>query len=233
MSTSKPPRRTERRPKRSYHHGDLRNALIEATLKLISTTGVRELSLREVSRAAGVSHAASYRHFPSKESLLAAVAEQGFDLLTEAMRGSVRFASQTPIAKLQAAGVAYVDFGLQHTQHLTVMFGGAIANFDDHPGLKVAAKHAQDELRTAVRAVLQGVGMRAAEEDAIEAAAWAIVHGLTVLLADGQIRTREGNRPTKREQMKLAGAVTAVFCDGLEGLLRRPSPSPFAQDPRR
>lgn len=228
MSTSKTLRRTERRPKRSYHHGDLRNALIEATLKLISTTGVRELSLREVSRAAGVSHAASYRHFPSKESLLAALAEQGFDLLTEAMRSSVRFGSKTPIAKLQAAGVAYVDFGLQHPQHLTVMFGGAIANFDDHPGLKAAAKHAQDELRTVVRAVLQGVGMRAAEEDAVEAAAWSIVHGLTVLLADGQIRTRAGNRPTKREQLSLANAVTAVFCDGLAGSLKRPSSSPSA-----
>lgn len=228
MSTSRVRGRIEGRSKRKYHHGDLRNALIDATLKLIATTGVRELSLREVSRTAGVSHAASYRHFPSKESLLAAVAEQGFGLLTEAMRSSMRFGGQTPIAKLQTAGVAYVDFGLQHPQHLTVMFGGAIANFDDHPGLKAAAKGAQDELRTVVRAVFQGLARGAAEEDAVEAAAWAIVHGLTVLLADGQIQTRGGNRPTKREQMRLAGAVTSVFCDALEGLLRRPPPPPFA-----
>lgn len=224
MSTLKSPRRTERHPKRRYHHGDLRNALINATLKLMSTTGVRELSLREVSRRAGVSHAASYRHFPSKESLLAAVAEQGFALLTEAMRSSVRFAGQVPIAKLQAAGVAYVDFGLHHPQHLTVMFSGAIANFDDHPGLKAAAKNAQDELRAVVRAVLQGVAMGAAREETVEAAAWAIVQGLTALLADGQIRDRDGSRLSKQRQMALASAVTALFCDGLEGLLRRPAP---------
>lgn len=219
MSTLKSPRRLL--PKRRYHHGDLRNALINATLRLLSTTGVRELSLREVSRTAGVSHAASYRHFPSKESLLAAVAEQGFHLLTEAMRSSVSSAGQPPIAQLQAAGAAYVDFGLQHPQHLTVMFSGAVANFDDHPRLKAAAKDAQDELRAVVRAVLQGVAMGAAEEDTVEAAAWAIVHGLTVLLADGQIRAREGSQLTKHQQMRLASAVTGLFCDGLQGLLRR------------
>jgi AcrR family transcriptional regulator len=195
--------------------------LINATLRLLSTTGVRELSLREVSRTAGVSHAASYRHFPSKESLLAAVAEQGFHLLTEAMRSSVSSAGQPPIAQLQAAGAAYVDFGLQHPQHLTVMFSGAVANFDDHPRLKAAAKDAQDELRAVVRAVLQGVAMGAAEEDTVEAAAWAIVHGLTVLLADGQIRAREGSQLTKHQQLRLASAVTGLFCDGLQGLLRR------------
>jgi AcrR family transcriptional regulator len=195
--------------------------LINATLKLLSTTGVRELSLREVSRTAGVSHAASYRHFPSKESLLAAVAEQGFHLLTEAMRSSASSAGQPPIAQLQAAGAAYVDFGLQHPQHLTVMFSGAVANFDDHPRLKAAAKDAQDELRAVVRAVLQGVAMGAAEEDTVEAAAWAIVHGLTVLLADGQIRAREGSQLTKHQQLRLASAVTGLFCDGLQGLLRR------------
>jgi AcrR family transcriptional regulator len=221
VSTSKSPHRVECRPKRSYHHGDLRKALIDATLKLLSTTGVRELSLREVSRTAGVSHAASYRHFQNKESLLAAVAQQGFDLLAEAMRSSVRFADPDPIAKLQAAGVAYVDFGLQHPQHLTVMFSGAIANFDDHPGLKAAAKAAQDELRAVVRAVSQGVAMGAAEEDTVGAAAWAIVHGLTVLLVDGQLRVQEGGRVTKQRQMKLASAVTALFCKGLQGLLRR------------
>ena len=221
MSTSKSSQRIERRPKRSYHHGDLRNALINATLKLLSTTGVRELSLREVSRTAGVSHAASYRHFPNKESLVAAVAQQGFDLLTEAMRSSVRCADSDPLAKLQAAGVAYVEFGLQHPQHLTVMFSGAIANFDDHPGLKAAAKAAQDGLRAVVRAVSQGVAMGAAEEDTVEAAAWAIVHGLTVLLVEGQLRAQEGGRLTKHQQLKLATAVTALFCKGLHGLLRR------------
>ena len=195
--------------------------MIDATLKLLSTTGVRELSLREVSRTAGVSHAASYRHFPSKESLLAAVAEQGFHLLSEAMRLSVGSAGQVPIAQLQAAGAAYVDFGLRHPQHLTVMFSGAIANFDDHPRLKAAAGDAQEELRAVVRAVLHGVAMDAAGEDTVEAAAWAIVHGLTVLLADGQIRAREGTRLTKQQQMKLASAVTGLFSDGLQELLRR------------
>ena len=222
MSTSKLTHRVRRLERRPYHHGDLRTALISATLELLSTTGVRELSLREVSRRAGVSHAASYRHFPSKESLLAAVAEQGFDQLTEALRSSVKSARQVPVAKLRAAGVAYVGFGLQHPQHLTVMFGGAIAHFDDYPALKAAARNAQDQLRAVVRAVLlQGAAIGAADEDTVEAAAWAIVHGLTVLLVDGQIQAPEGSSLTRHQQMRLAGAVTTLFCDGLERLLGR------------
>ena len=221
MSTLKSSNRTGR-AKRSYHHGDLRNALVNATLKLLATTGVRELSLREVSRRAGVSHAAAYRHFPSKESLLAAVAEQGFELLTEALRSAVSSAREVPIARLQAAGEAYVEFGLQHPQHLTVMFSGAIANFDDYPALKAAARNAQDELRAVVRVVLQGVALGAVAEDTVEAAAWAIVHGVTVLLADGQIRSRDGSRLSKHQQIRLATAVTALFCEGLEGLPKRP-----------
>jgi AcrR family transcriptional regulator len=219
MSTSKSPRGATNATRRAYHHGDLRKALIKVTLELIPTAGVRELSLREVARTAGVSHAASYRHFPSKESLLAAVAEEGFTKLADALRNSVRSCPQDPLARLQAAGTAYVDFGVRHPHHLSVMFGGAISSFDDHPALQAAAAGAHNELRAVVTEVLQGGELRAADEEVVEAAAWSIVHGLTVLLADRQIRSRDGGALSKHDQMRLATAVTGLFCKGLAGIL--------------
>src|SRR5262245_45231593 len=109
--------------KRAYHHGDLRKVLIETALAHIARDGARALSLREVARSAGVSHTASYRHFPAKESLLAAIAEQGFRRLSDAMRAAI-VGHADPATALQASGIAYVEFGVHYPEHLQVMFGG-------------------------------------------------------------------------------------------------------------
>jgi AcrR family transcriptional regulator len=191
----------------------LRNALIRATLDLIPQTGVRQLSLREVARRAGVSHGASYRHFQDKEGLLAAVAEQGFNELELALRAAAQSAPADPIAKLQAAGVAYVEFGIRHPQHLQVMFGGAIADFNAHPSLKLAVQRSHNELRTVVAEILRGSAPGGVlNEEVVGAAAWSIVHGLTVLLADGQLHGVDAK--------SLAAAVTTLFCNGLAENLR-------------
>jgi len=208
VSTSRLARRGARQGRDDYHHGDLRNALIRATLELIPETGVRQLSLREVARRAGVSHGASYRHFQDKEALLAAVAEQGFNELASTLRAAAQSAAADPIAKLQAAGVAYVEFGMSHPQHLQVMFGGAIADLDAHPALQLATETAHNELRVVVAEILRGSASHSGvNEEVVGAAAWSIVHGLTVLLADGQLRSVDGK--------SLAAAVTTLFCDGL------------------
>src|SRR5882762_5264430 len=175
MSTSTSSRRPAKAGKRAYHHGDLRKALIQTTLGLIPATGVRELSLREVARTAGVSHAASYRHFPNKESLLAAIAEEGFSMLADALREAAASSGSSAIAKLEAAGVAYVDFGTRHPHHLQVMFSGAIARFDDHPGLQTAARVAHEALQGIVAETVR-TGAIHADEQVLEAAAWSIVH---------------------------------------------------------
>lgn len=217
MSTSAVRPRSAGRGGRSYHHGDLRNALIEATIRLIPTTGVRGLSLREVARRAGVSHAASYRHFRDKESLLAAVAETGFSTLGEALRRAARSAGPDPIAKLQAAGVAYVEFAMHHAAHLHVMFGGAIGSFDRYPTLLTSARAARAELHEVVVKIERKGPAREADEEVLEAAAWSIVHGLSVLLADGQMRRKDGTHLSMRAGMSLAHAVTQLFCAGLAG----------------
>src|SRR5580700_11226420 len=120
---------------RAYHHGDLKNALVVAALELIAAKGARALSLREVARSIGVSHASTYRHFPNKESVLATIAEQGFEKLTRAMEAAARPHAGDPLEMLQATGVAYVDFGVAHPHHLQVMFGDLITHHEIYPAL--------------------------------------------------------------------------------------------------
>src|SRR5262245_57255125 len=89
------------RASKRYHHGDLRNALIQAGKTLLAEEGVAGLELRKVARAAGVSHAAPYRHFADKQALLAAIAEDGFYQLTEGMDAAIGQAPTTAAAQLE------------------------------------------------------------------------------------------------------------------------------------
>jgi len=121
---SPPARTAASRGKRGrYHHGDLRRALLDAALAVLTEADSRALTLREVARRAGVTHAAPYRHFTDKEALLAAVAEEGFHTLSEAMREAMGRAGDDPVERLEALGVGYVRFALAHPAHFEVMFG--------------------------------------------------------------------------------------------------------------
>src|SRR3972149_3564682 len=103
------PRSTRRRG--SYHHGNLRRALLDAALELVETQGAEALTLRAAARRAGVSPAAPYRHFADKRTLLAAVAEEGFRALTEAMRQATAAHGAQPPGRFRALGVSYIRVG--------------------------------------------------------------------------------------------------------------------------
>ena len=197
--------------RRAYHHGDLKNALMDTALKQISRNGVRALSLRDVARRAGVSHTASYRHFSSKESLLAAIAEQGFRRLSAAMRAATLRHADDPVRALQASGVAYVEFGVSYPEHLSVMFGVQIAH-ENHPGLAETSKEAYALLTSIVHDGLQVGGLRGTDERTITLAAWSIVHGLAQLITGGQLQAKDMLPVATRE---LALAVTTLLHEGI------------------
>src|SRR5579864_8623220 len=123
-----------------YHHENLRETLIEAAVALIGEAGPRAFTLREVARRAGVSHNAPYRHFPSKDDLLAAVAAEGFDRLTVSMQKSMA-RSTLPRQRLELCGVGYVGFALRWPQHFLVMFDLPPAANDCAP-VQVAGQNA-------------------------------------------------------------------------------------------
>lgn len=206
--------KTGTRARRAYHHGDLKNALLNAALEKIAAHGARALSLREVARATGVSHASTYRHFPNKEHLLATIAEQGFRTLAEAMRAAAKQCGGDPLAMLLATGVAYVDFGVSRPQHLQVMFGDLIANRDHYPGLVAASREAYEVLESLVRKVQKTGRARVQSERIVALAAWAQVHGLALLIASGQIPSESADRIDHRA---LAVSVISLLRDGLSG----------------
>lgn len=169
MSTSRPRKKT-------YHHGDLEAALVAAAGQILEKEGVEALSLREVARRAGVSHSAPYRHFPERESLLAALAAEGFGMLAQAQQEAASSGG------LRAMGEAYVRFALANPQRFRLMFGGQVS----------IAKHARlREVATKTFAGLSGaLATRVPEaQGARDAsiAAWALVHGLAQLLLGDRI----------------------------------------------
>lgn len=167
---------------KAYHHGDLRAALLGAAAELLDEGGPEAVSLRECARRAGVSHAAPYRHFETKDALLFALADEGFGWLAEAgekaMRG-VRNARE----RLDAYGAAYVRFAIENPARFRLMFGGAQAPKPPVPDTNGARAYLL--LRESVHAVVGDVD--AGELDSATAAAWSLPHGLAMLILDGRV----------------------------------------------
>jgi AcrR family transcriptional regulator len=201
-------RRTRRRDAGAGRLGD---DLLSAAAALIAERGPQAFSLREVARRARVSEAAPYWHFSSKEALLAAVAEQGFVGLATAMEG-VRSRVADPRRRLQQLGVAYVRFALAHPSHLRIMFGPEIRDKTAHPALKAASERAFGLLIGGIVEAQRAGRVRRGNPEDLAVAAWALVHGLSALLIDGQLMQRA---PTAEDAEALASRVTALLQSGL------------------
>src|SRR5580704_11000249 len=112
--------------RKTYHHGRLRGALLQASVRLIAEVGPAGFTLREVARRARVSHNAPYRHFDNRDDLLAAVGAQGFRELTKAMVDAAK-GQPHALDRLKHSGLAYVEFALRRPEYFTVMFDGPIS----------------------------------------------------------------------------------------------------------
>jgi AcrR family transcriptional regulator len=178
---------TRRRPKPPYHHGNLRAALIEAALTLVAEQGADALTLRAAARLAGVSQAAPYRHFADKDALLAAVAEEGFRAMSEAMRRR-RDAGETPLERLRAVGLEYVTFATEHPAHFRVMFGRVVADRARYPALDEAAAETFGLLVDGIAACQQEGMVREGDPRELALTAWSVVHGCSMLAVDDQFK---------------------------------------------
>jgi AcrR family transcriptional regulator len=183
-------RRTTARP---YHHGDLRASLLDAAEAVLADRGVNGLTLRDVARAAGVSHAAPYHHFASLNDLLAAVAQHGFEELGRAMVQAVAVTDTRE--RLLRVAQAYLDCARAHPQRFRLMFGPLLASKDDHPALKAAAQHAFGFVLAAANAHDTKNGTDLA------IAGWSLAHGLSHLVIDGAF---DGLPLKKRDPATLA-----------------------------
>jgi AcrR family transcriptional regulator len=161
-----------------YHHGDLRRALLDTALEAVGEQGPAALSLRDVARRAGVSHAAPTHHFRDKTALLTALAAEGWSLLADALREAAE--GGRGFAEL---GVAYVVFATSHPAHFAVMRAPGLARGDD-PDLVAAMERARAQMQTGVRHFEAG-STRDADTTAL--AAWSLVHGLAALILEGAV----------------------------------------------
>jgi len=160
---------------------DLKDACVNAAREAIAAHGIEHLSLRDVARRLGVSHQAPYRHYPSRDHLLAEVMRRCFEHFSRHLDARAR--SDDPRAELESLGRQYLSFALTHPLEYRLMFGTPWPPVADHPALQEAARHAFDMLRAALRR-LHGVAADAehhrADLDAV--CIWACVHGLSTLM---------------------------------------------------
>jgi len=189
---------------RPYHHGDLRRQLIAVGEAVLEERGMAALSLREVARRLEVSHNAPFKHFASREALLAAMAEQGFDDLAAALAEATR--KETLPASIVSRGLTYVTFALERPAVFRLMFGGEL----DRAAFPQLAARAEASLGGVTAHIAEAFGPDAVGDATLSA--WAFVHGLAHLLLDGQIPPglRAG-----RSNPELAQAVISAMAHGL------------------
>jgi len=185
------------KPARPYHHGDLRAALLRAAVDAIGQAGPAGMSLRDVARRAGVSHAAAAYHFGDKAGLLTAVAAQGYRMLTQELQN----ARDSGRGFLEV-GVAYVRFAVSHRAHFEVMYRPELYRPDDAE---------VREARAGAAVLLYGTASPDAGQLAAGAAAWSLVHGLATLWLNGNLPPQLGTDPeeiTRRIAPYLTGPAS-------------------------
>ncbi|MFN7976646.1 MAG: TetR/AcrR family transcriptional regulator [Vicinamibacterales bacterium] len=204
-----------RRP--SYHHGDLREALIRAAVQLIEDQGPDGFTLREAARVVGVTHTAPYRHFADRDALLVAVAQEGFQGLGAAMQAR-QAGLADPRARLQAIGIAYVEYAVAHPSHFRLMHAPVADTCLE--AAYVEAKSQPFQILLDAISACQTTGQIPPGPPLRWAlAAWSTVHGLADLLMSGsafRMGVADGT-PTD-----VARQVTADVLDGL-AMARQPA----------
>ena len=185
-------------PTRSYHHGDLRQAVLTAAVGALTESGPAQLSLRDLARRAGVSHAAPAHHFGDKAGLLTAVAAQGYHLLADTLT-----AAQQSSADFLEVGVAYVRFAVDHRAHFEVMFRPDLYHPDD-PAVLASRERASNALSGGIDSLPSG---RAGPDARIAGvAAWSLVHGFATLWLNHALPPTLGDDPETA-----ARAVAAIL----------------------
>ncbi|HKW64825.1 MAG TPA: TetR/AcrR family transcriptional regulator, partial [Candidatus Acidoferrum sp.] len=173
------------RRRKTYHHGNLREALLDAAIRLIAEVGPIAFTLREVARRAGVSHNAPYRHFRDRDDLMAAVGAQGYRELTQAMLEAA--ASETdPVERLKSAGLGYVTFALRRPEHFTVMFDAPTSKHK-HPDSGAAAEQAFGTLLGFVKNCQDAGRLASGDLGQMALLAWTMVHGIAKLAITGRL----------------------------------------------
>lgn len=174
-------------PRKNYHHGDLKNALIQSGVEILSKEGIEGLSLRKVAQRAGVSHSAPYSHFPDKQSLIAAISTEGFHQLYDELDAAISAHPKNPKEQLQQGALTYVQFALNHTDTFKIMFSGVLEKEKDYPAFVEISHRTFQRVVDVIRACQEAGVLHSTSAEMMAIAVWGQVHGITSLALEGQI----------------------------------------------
>jgi AcrR family transcriptional regulator len=175
----------------SYHHGDLRAALLDETARMIAENGTESVTMRAIGLRLGVSRAAPYRHFADKNALLVAVAAAGFDRLKKILQVIDSGAPRSTIEQFRNMGDAYVRFALENPAHYRLMYGKEALTRSEEPELQDAAMGLFDQLVLVIQANQRSGGIKKQNPRNQAYVAWSAVHGLASLIIEGQIQAAD------------------------------------------
>ena len=197
-------------PKRGYHHGNLKQALVEAALGLIETKGPTGFTLSEAAKNAGVTPAAVYRHFEGREDLIVECARQGHGIFADLMEHAFNGGQPTALAAFEATGRAYLAFARKFPGHYMAMFeSGVSANAS--PELATAANRSKGVLERAAEALSEHIPPEKRPPPTMFSAhIWAMSHGVVELFARGEVGA---NAPFPPEDLLEAGI--GIYLRGL------------------
>jgi AcrR family transcriptional regulator len=187
--------------KKSYHHGDLKNALIKAGVEILSKEGVGSLSLRKVAKEAGVSHAAPYAHFSDKQALIAAISTEGYRMLYERIDAAVQQHAGDPLRQLVEAAWAYVRFALDDPDHFKITLSGVVEKEKDYPAFVEMSRKSFGLVVQIVEACQKAEVLNPGPADVMAVSVWSLVHGFVSLLLEDQISQTLLERMTVRDIM--------------------------------
>lgn len=204
--------------RRGYHHGNLREALIQAALSLIAEKGASGFSFADAARSAGVSPAAPYRHFRDRDALLADVAERGFSLFTDRLEAAWDDGRPDPVTAFERTGQAYLAFARDEPAHYSAMFEAGIDR-NAAPELRRASDQAFAVLRRAAE-TLCALAPQGQRPPAMMVAlhVWSLAHGTASLFTRSDAGAR--SLPMTPEELLEAGVL--VYLQGLGLPVSRP-----------
>ncbi|MBT8424037.1 MAG: TetR/AcrR family transcriptional regulator [Silicimonas sp.] len=201
-------------PKRGYHHGNLRQALIDAALGLIEEKGPTGFTLSEAAKEAGVTPAAVYRHFEGREDLIAEAARQGYEVFADLMQYAFETGQPSALASFEATGRAYLAFARKYPGHYVAMFESGIS-INRTPELAAVAKRAFNVLEQAAAQLSEHIPPdKRPPPQMFSAHIWALSHGVVELFARGSPGTKS---PFPPEDLLETGI--GIYLRGL-GLIR-------------
>ena len=199
---------------KTYHHGNLKQELIDCACRLCERDGYTKLSIRSLAKESGVSQTAPYRHFKTKEVLYASVATEGFKKLSKAFHVDAN--KKITKKHLVEIGCKYIEFGLKNANTYDLMFGTAVGNFADYPELLESANSSYENFRSSFSKL-------ANDSDEVIAfkciTLWSMVHGLVGILRKVQVIGDEALINPELGPMSTANVIAGNLEDHLDKVI--------------